>query len=71
MDAEVLEAALGLGLLVLTLTAIQSVLHSKIHRLRGKLLWVVVVLCVPVAGAVLWFFNGHETTTERRRREAL
>lgn len=68
MDTEALEAALGLGLLVLTLAAIWSVSCSKVHRLGGKFLWAVVVLCVPVAGAVLWFFIGHETPTERDQR---
>jgi hypothetical protein len=46
-------------LLVLPLVALINVLK---HRFAGndKLIWVLVILLLPVIGAVLYFFIGHQ-----------
>lgn len=60
------ETVLGLAIVVLSLSAVVSVVRSQIHRLRAKILWGAFVLCVPIAGAVLWFFNGREIPAQTK-----
>lgn len=63
-----IEVGGGAFLMVLTVVAIISAVKSRIHGPGAKALWVALVLVIPLAGAVLWFFIGRETPQERTRR---
>ncbi|GAA3707674.1 hypothetical protein GCM10022377_21860 [Zhihengliuella alba] len=71
----VLTAALAAWLLavVVAMVRIEKTRHRR--EATGTLGWVVVVLCVPLLGALCWFFFDHAATqTEKeaaaRAREA-
>lgn len=65
----VIEYGVGSLLLVLSLAAAVSVVTSHVHGAWAKALWSTFVLCIPLAGAVLWIFAGRETPEEREMRE--
>lgn len=56
MGVEV-GGVLGLIVLVLNIYAIIKVLQSSAST-GGKVLWVVLILLLPVAGLLIWFFAG-------------
>ena len=74
MDRQLIQGFIenggGVALLVLSLAAAVSVLRSPAHTPVAKVLWIAFALCIPVAGAVVWFFVGRETPEERKLREA-
>jgi hypothetical protein len=55
--ALVLIIALGIGYVVFFITALLSVLGSRVGCL-GKLIWFLVILCLPFLGSLLWFVAG-------------
>ena len=54
----VLIAALGIGYVVFFLAALLSVLGARVGCL-GKLIWFIVILCLPFLGSLLWFVAGR------------
>jgi hypothetical protein len=54
----VLIAALGIGYVVFFLAALLSVLGAPVGC-AGKLLWFMVILCLPFLGSLLWFVAGR------------
>lgn len=62
---DIVQNAGGAALLVFSLAAAVSVLRSPIHQAGAKILWIVFVLSIPLAGAVLWFFLGRAMPQER------
>lgn len=72
MDRElsqaIIENGVGAALLVLALTAAVSVLRSPAHTLPVKVLWLLFVLGVPVAGPAVWFLVGRENAHQRALR---
>jgi uncharacterized RDD family membrane protein YckC len=53
----VVMVAVGLFLVVFFLAALVSILGADIGC-GGKILWFVVVLCLPFLGSLLWFVAG-------------
>lgn len=54
----VLIAALGVAYVVFFLAALFSVLGAPVGC-GGKLLWFIVILCLPFLGSLLWFVAGR------------
>jgi hypothetical protein len=54
----VLIAALGIGYVIFFIAALLSVLGSRVGCL-GKLVWFLVILCLPFLGSLLWFVAGR------------
>jgi hypothetical protein len=52
--------------LLLDLVAILTIWTAPKHSRKSKTLWTVIVLILPIAGALGWFLLGHE---RRRRRK--
>ena len=52
------------GVLIYTVVDIALIDRTRVKGLP-KLLWVVVVIVLPVIGAVLWFLLGRERLSER------
>ena len=50
-------ALFGLIILVLDVFAIYNVFQSKAGTVR-KLLWTLIILVLPIAGLIAWFFLG-------------
>ena len=57
----VLIAALGIGYVVFFLAALLSVLGAPVGC-GGKLLWFIVIMCLPFLGSLLWFAVGRPRT---------
>ena len=53
----VVLAAVGLFLVVFFLAALVSILGADVGC-GGKILWFLVILCVPFLGSLLWFVAG-------------
>lgn len=53
-----LIAVIGIGYVVFFFAALLSVLGARVGCL-GKLLWFVVILCLPFLGSLLWFVAGR------------
>lgn len=59
--------AAGWGLLVavaLDVAALATIWTGRRHSAKAKALWTILVLLLPILGAIGWFLLGHE----RRRR---
>ena len=54
----VLIAAIGIGYVIFFIAALLSVLGSRVGCL-GKLVWFLVILCLPFLGSLLWFVAGR------------
>ena len=54
----VVLAAVGVFLVVFFLAALFSILGADIGC-GGKILWVLVILCLPFLGSLLWFVAGR------------
>jgi hypothetical protein len=54
----VLIAAIGIGYVVFFLAALLSVLGARVGCL-GKIIWFIVILCLPFLGSLLWFVAGR------------
>jgi hypothetical protein len=54
----VLIAAVGIGYVIFFIAALLSVLGSRVGCL-GKLVWFLVILCLPFLGSLLWFVAGR------------
>ncbi|HEY4019709.1 MAG TPA: PLD nuclease N-terminal domain-containing protein [Pseudonocardiaceae bacterium] len=54
----ILIAALGIGYVIFFVAALLSVLGSRVGCL-GKLVWFIVILCLPFLGSLLWFVAGR------------
>jgi len=54
----VVLVAVGLFLVVFFLTALFSILGADIGC-GGKILWFLVILCLPFLGSLLWFVAGR------------
>ncbi|HEY4459436.1 MAG TPA: PLD nuclease N-terminal domain-containing protein [Pseudonocardiaceae bacterium] len=54
----VLIAAIGIGYVVFFIAALLSVLAARVGCL-GKLVWFIVILCLPFLGSLLWFVAGR------------
>ena len=54
----VLIAAIGIGYVIFFIAALLSVLGSRVGCL-GKLVWFIVILCLPFLGSLLWFVAGR------------
>jgi hypothetical protein len=52
------------AVLIYTLVDIALIDRSRVKALP-KLLWALIVLVLPIIGAVLWFFLGRERLSER------
>jgi hypothetical protein len=53
-----LIVALGIGYLIFFVAALLSVLAAPVGCF-GKLVWFVVILCLPFLGSLLWFVAGR------------
>lgn len=58
-------AAVGIGLFVLFITALISVLASRVLTGGGKVLWLLVVFAFPFLGPLCWFIWGRNRPTYR------
>jgi hypothetical protein len=56
--AIVLIAAVGIGYLIFFVAALLSVLAAPVGCF-GKLIWFIVILCLPFLGSLLWFVAGR------------
>lgn len=56
----------GAVYLALVITALYSISNSPGTRTPLKLLWALIVVAVPVLGAVLWFTVGKRRQPSRR-----
>lgn len=54
-----LIALVVLAQIVLFISALASILASTRYTAGGKLLWVVVVFCLPFLGALVWWITGR------------
>lgn len=54
-----LIALVVLAQVVLFISALASILASTRYTAGGKLLWVVVVLCLPFLGTIAWWIAGR------------
>lgn len=55
----------GLGLAVAVAFAVWTILSSPRLTGSGRALWLVVVVALPIAGAVAWFAWGRSARLER------
>lgn len=62
-----LIAAIGIGYLIFFLAALLSVLGSRVGCL-GKIVWFIVIFCLPFLGSLLWFVAGRPR--DHRRESA-
>lgn len=51
--------------LILVIAAIVSILRSPILAGAGKAVWILLVLCFPLIGSVVWFIWGRNSTLEK------
>lgn len=56
--AIVLIAALAIGHVIFFFAALLSVLGAPVGCF-GKLVWFLVILCLPLLGSLLWFVAGR------------
>ncbi|GHD35972.1 PLDc N-terminal domain-containing protein [Nocardiopsis kunsanensis] len=61
----VVMGLLALAVLVLVIAAIISTLINPDTTAGGKLLWVVLILWLPIVGAVAWFVVGRKRHLNR------
>ena len=52
-----MESLVGLLILVADIFAIVKILQSSAETLK-KLLWIVIIILLPVAGVVIWYLIG-------------
>ena len=53
-----LVAAVSIGYVIFFVAALLSVLGSRVGCL-GKIVWFIVILCLPFLGSLLWFVAGR------------
>lgn len=58
--SEIIILLLILALLLLPLIALISVLKSQFKNNNDKIIWVVLVLLLPILGAILYFAIGRK-----------
>lgn len=51
--------ALALAQLILFVAGVVSVVGSERYSAAGKVVWIVVLLFVPIIGALVWFLVGR------------
>lgn len=56
--AVVLIAAAGIAYVIFFVAALLSVLAAPVGCF-GKLIWFIVILCLPFLGSLLWFVAGR------------
>ncbi|HXD60313.1 MAG TPA: PLDc N-terminal domain-containing protein [Lacisediminihabitans sp.] len=63
----------GIAAVCLTVYAVIDCAMTDHRRARGipKLLWVLVILVLPIVGALLWFFIGKDRSTGRPQSRRL
>lgn len=54
---------------VLFIAALVSIARNKIHTTGGTIVWALIVLSVPVLGAILWFLVGRRESSGSRLRD--
>jgi succinate dehydrogenase/fumarate reductase cytochrome b subunit len=54
-----MHALLGLLILILDIIAVVEIVKSRDDGTK-KAIWIVLVVCLPVLGMVLWFFLGRK-----------
>lgn len=57
--------AIILAVAILTVAGIVSILRSPRLATAGRLLWLVLVLVVPILGALAWFVGGRTARLQR------
>ena len=58
------EGIFGLLILIADIWAIFNVVQSR-SSIGKKILWVLLILVLPVAGVILWFFLGPKSSARR------
>jgi len=63
----------GIAAVCLTVFAVIDCALTDHRRARGipKLLWVLVILVLPIVGALLWFFLGKDRSTGTSQRRSV
>lgn len=46
--------------LVLDVAALASIWHSRLHSRKAKAIWILMVMLLPIFGAIAWFALGRE-----------
>ena len=54
---------------ILFIAALVSIARNKIHTTGGTIVWALIVLSVPVLGAILWFLVGRRDTSSAPLRD--
>jgi hypothetical protein len=52
---------LWIASVLLSVIAIIQIIRARFKDTNGRLIWVLIVLFLPVAGSVLYFFFGKKT----------
>jgi hypothetical protein len=52
---------LSIASVLLSVIAIIQIIRARFKDTNGRLIWVLIVLFLPVAGSVLYFFFGKKT----------
>jgi hypothetical protein len=52
---------LSIASVLLSIIAIIQIIRASFKDTNGRLIWVLIVLFLPVAGSVLYFFFGKKT----------
>ncbi len=62
--------AIGLGLVVLVIAAAISIMTSPNYTAAGKCLWILVLIALPILGALGWFVWGRTASLTPQARVA-
>ncbi len=57
--ALVVVIALGLAIVVLVVSAVISIVVSGYYTAAGKCLWILMIIALPLLGALGWFIWGR------------
>lgn len=55
----------GAAAVILSISALASILHSSVHGRKAKVVWILLVLLLPVFGAIAWFALGRQAKKEQ------
>ncbi|MCZ9634937.1 PLD nuclease N-terminal domain-containing protein [Rhodococcus sp. BH5] len=61
LGVVIVMIALAAAAAVLWIAAVASILRSSLYTSAGKALWILVIIAVPILGALSWFFWGRHS----------